>query len=104
MNYDEWLTLQNPTANAEMISVKLVNEDGNTYSQSYVVGAHSRATVDIVALVLNHLIMPNDTYKGYEVSMVVQSSDGPFVAERPMYWNTNAGGTQGGSDAIGFTG
>jgi hypothetical protein len=52
VNYDEWLTLQNPTANAEMISVKLVNEDGNTYSQSYAVGAHSRATVDIVALVL----------------------------------------------------
>jgi hypothetical protein len=30
----------------------------------------------------------------------VQSSSGPFVVERPMYWN--ASDTQGGSDVIGF--
>ena len=51
---------------------------------------------------LQHLIQPGDTYLGYEVSLTVQSNTGPFVAERPMYWNTNPSGTQGGSDVIGF--
>jgi hypothetical protein len=43
-----------------------------------------------------------DGYNGYEVSMAVQSRNGPVVVERPMYWN--ASGTQGGSDVIGFSG
>jgi hypothetical protein len=43
-----------------------------------------------------------DGYKGYEISMAVQSSSGPFVVERPMYWNASA--TQGGSDVIGYSG
>ncbi len=37
--------------------------------------------------------------------MVVQTTSvqgGPFVTERPMYWN--AAGTQGGSNIIGYTG
>ena len=42
------------------------------------------------------------TNLGYEISMAVQSSSGPFVVERPMYWN--ASGTQGGSDVIGYSG
>ena len=102
--YNEWLTLQNPTTHSETISVTLVNGDGRTTSQSYTVGAHSRYTVDITGLVAQKLIAPHDTYLGYEVSMVVQSSSGAFVAERPMYWNTNAHGTQGGSDVIGYIG
>jgi hypothetical protein len=101
-NYNEWLTLQNPTANQEMLNVTLVNGDGRTYSQSFTVAAHSRYTVDITGLVLLHLIQAGDTYLGYEVSLTVQSNSGPFVAERPMYWNTGPSGTQGGSDVIGF--
>jgi hypothetical protein len=31
----------------------------------------------------------------------VQSNTGPFVIERPMYWN--ASGTQNGSDVIGYS-
>ena len=34
--------------------------------------------------------------------MTVQTASGPFVAERPMYWN--ASNTQGGSDIIGYKG
>jgi hypothetical protein len=103
-NYDEWLTLQNPTTNQETINVTLFNEDGNTYSQDFTVVAHSRFTIDIVAIVLQNLIQSNDTFQGFEVSMVVQSSSSsPFMAERPMYWNTGSEATQGGSDAIGFT-
>jgi hypothetical protein len=45
---------------------------------------------------------------GYEVSMVVQSANNaPFVAERPMYWNTygvSSFTTQGGSDIVGYVG
>jgi len=66
------------------------------------VGAHSRYTVDMVAMVIQHMYHPSDGYNGYEISMAVRSSSGPFVVERPMYWN--ASGTQGGSDVIGFSG
>ena len=59
-------------------------------------------TVDIVNVVLHNLYRNGDGFKGFEVSMTVQTASGPFVAERPMYWN--ASNTQGGSDIIGYTG
>ena len=77
-------------------------ELAHSYSQAFTVAAHSRFTIDITGMVMLHLIQPADTYLGYEVSLTVQSNTGPFVAERPMYWNTGPGGTQGGSDIIGF--
>jgi hypothetical protein len=104
VDYDEWLTLQNPTSDPEMIFVTLLNADGRLFTQGFTVVAQSRLTVDITGMTLQHLIVPGDTFKGYEISMAVQSSDGPFVAERPMYWNTGPGGTQGGSDVIGYIG
>ncbi len=102
--YDEWLTVQNPTASSETIAVILVNGDGHNTTQQYPVGAHTRLTIDIGALVSQHLIQPGDTFRGYEVSMTVQSTSGVFVAERPMYWDTGSSGTQGGSDVIGYMG
>lgn len=106
--YNEWLTLQNPTANTETITLTLVNEYGRTYTPpSFTVLAHSRYTVDITALVVQHMVRSNDSYPAYEVSMAIQSSsNAPFVAERPMYWNTAGSSfvTQGGSDVIGYTG
>ena len=48
-----------------------------------------------------------NTGTGYEVSIVVQSSNNTlFVAERPMYWNVMGSSfpTQGGTDIIGYTG
>ena len=104
VDYDEWLTLQNPTANIETINVTLFNEDGRSFNQPFSVPGHSRFTVDITAIVLQQLIVVNDTYRGFEVSTIVQSSSGPFVAERPMYWNTGSSGTQGGSDVSGYFG
>jgi hypothetical protein len=100
--YDEWLTIQNPTGSTESITITLVNEAGGVYATSVSVGAHTRATVDITGMVINSLYHAGNGYQGFEVSMVVQSSSGPFVVERPMYWNTT--GTQGGSDVIGYTG
>jgi endoglucanase len=102
VGYDEWLTIQNPTGSAETITITLSNATGNSYTWQVTIGAHSRYTQDIVATVLQHLYHSGDGYKGFEVSMALQSNSGLFLAERPMYWN--ASGTQGGSDAIGYTG
>ena len=105
LGYDEWLTLQNPTATAEIIWVTLENALGHTLTFSLQVNAHSRATVDIVRTVLTGLYHKGDGFKGFEVSMTVQTTSvqgGPFVAERPMYWNAAA--TQGGTDIIGYYG
>ena len=103
--YDEWLTLQNPTATQETVWITLYNAVGTTYTYTVTVGPNSRATQDIVYVVLHHLYHNGDGYKGFEVSMTVQTTNvggGPVVAERPMYWN--ASNTQGGSDILGYTG
>jgi endoglucanase len=100
--YDEWLTIQNPTANTETINATLANAVGTVYTFSVQVVGHSRYTVDIVGTVIQHMYHNGDGYNGFEVSMAVQSSNGAFVVERPMYWN--ASGTQGGSDVIGYIG
>ena len=76
--------------------------EGTVYTFTVNVPAHSRSTVDIVAVVIGHLYHSGDGYQGYEVLIAVQSSSGPFVAERPMYWN--AAGTQGGSEVFGYGG
>ncbi len=103
--YNEWLTLQNPTANAENIYVTVVNGYGRSYTQAYNVPSVSRNTVDITALVEKYLVQAGDGYRGYEVSMTVQTlNKAVFSAERPMYWNTTGSTlpTQGGSDVIGY--
>ena len=105
LGFDEWLTLQNPTSSQETVWITLYNAVGTTYTYTVIVGPNSRATQDIVYVVLNKLYHNGDGYKGFEVSMTVQTtsvSGGPIVAERPMYWN--AASTQGGSDIIGYTG
>ena len=101
--FDEWLTVQNPTAKAETVWITLVNGKSNSYQFSMMVGGHTRATVNLNEVVVQHLLHPNDGVGGYEISMTVQTTDGSvFVAERPMYWNYS--GTQGGSDIIGYIG
>jgi hypothetical protein len=105
VGYDEWLTLQNPTANAETIWITLYNAVGTTYTTSVSVPGQSRATEDITGMVIRSLYHNGDGFKGYEVSMTVQTTatqGGPFVAERPMYITT--GGIQAGTDIIGYTG
>lgn len=100
VGYDEWLTIQNPTANSETITITLANAKSSVYTFSITVVSRSRFTVDIVGTVIQHLYHNRDGYNGYEVSMAVQSNSGPFIAERPMYWS--AAGSQGGSDVIGY--
>lgn len=100
--YNQWLTLQNPTASDETMNVVMVNGYGRVYRPlGIVVHAHSRYTMDVTALVLQNMVQAGDDHRGYEVSMTI-SSGAAFVAERPMYWNTGSAGTQGGSDVIGY--
>ena len=104
--YNEWLTLQNPTANAETIYVTMVNGLGTVKTQAIPVGAHTRSTFDVTAFVRNNMAVSGNVHS-YEVSMTVQTLDGSqFVAERPMYFNTAGSSlpTHGGTDAFGYAG
>jgi hypothetical protein len=105
--YNEWLTLQNPTAAPETIYITLVNGNQQTFTENVKVVANSRFTVDITALVLT-AFNPGTSTTANSVSMTVQTlnNGGVFVAERPLYWNTagTAFVTQGGSDILGYPG
>ena len=103
--YNEWITLQNPTANTETLALTVVNEYGRSYEQDIPVTAKTRQTVDITDMVRQHLLQAGDDFRGYQVSTSVQvkTAGDTFVAERPMYFNTKQG-NQGGSDVIGFMG
>jgi len=105
--YDEWLTLQNPTGSTESITITLVNQYGYSYSPApIIVAPHSRSTFYVTGVVKKYMIKPGqDPRFAFAVSMSVKSAPGVFfVAERPQYWNTGGGGTQGGSDVIGYVG
>jgi hypothetical protein len=71
------------------------------------VAANSRFTLDVTALV-QQVFTPGTNSAANSVSMAVQTTNGsPFVAERPMYWNTSGVSsfvTMGGSDVIGYVG
>lgn len=107
VGYNEWLTVQNPTATNITIKVTIVNGYGRVYIAQFPVVAHSRFTQDIAALVIANLAHAGDDHRGYEVSMTVQSLNGtPITVERPMYWNTSGASfpSIGGSDVIGYVG
>jgi len=91
--FKEWLSLDNPTSNACQVYTFTMNVLG-----------HSRATADIVAIMLQHLCPSGSPTPCFEVSMTVQTinNGGAFVTERPMYFNV--AGEQGGTDTIGYIG
>ncbi len=105
--YNEWLTIQNPTASQEAIYVTLVNGLGQSNVTSYAVAAHSRFTLDIASLI-QQAFQPGTNSSANSVSMTVQTlnNGGVFVAERPMYYNTNGSAfpAQGGTDIVGYVG
>jgi hypothetical protein len=108
VGYNEWLTIQNPTANQETITVTLVNGLGQSSVQTYQVAAHSRFTQDIANLI-QQVFNPGTNSQANSVSMTVQTlnNGGVFVAERPMYYNTNGVSpfaVQGGTDIVGYIG
>ena len=104
LGYNHWLTVQNPTNNAETITIVMINSLGNSRMVTLSVGNNSRSTFDVTAYVRANMAIIGNT-KSYEISMTVSGS-GPFVTERPMYFNTSSSNfpTQGGTDAFGYSG
>ncbi len=94
--FDEWLSLQNITGKRELLTLTLVHA-GQTASYQCYLPPHGRGTISINQLL--RLLGQRDQ-AGYDVSLIVRSDGGAFVAERPMYWNM--AGSQGGSDVIGY--
>ncbi len=104
--YNDWITIQNPTGAAETISITLVNGMGQSYVQNVPVAANARFTEDIASLVQSTFHASSNINLN-EFSMTVQTTNGAvFVAERPMYFNTNGSSfaVQGGDDILGYVG
>ena len=91
--FDEFLTLQNPTGNAETVTISLYTTQP-AKQVTRVLQPYSRSTESINGLLSN----PGSL----SVSVSVQSTSGPIVAERPMYFTY--GSSKGGTDVHGFTG
>jgi hypothetical protein len=105
--YNDWLTIQNPTTNAETITITIVNGLGQSNVQTVTVPANARFTEDIASLVQS-VFNAGTNSNANSFSMTVQALNGAvFVAERPTYFNTNGlsgFGVQGGGDIIGYVG
>ena len=97
-DFQEFLTVQNPTNNAEVASISL-SANKTTRQASMSLLPHSRNTLDINRFLA---LPPGLPSSNYEVAMTVQAQAGVIVAERPMYFISGA--YQGGTDMIGFTG
>lgn len=104
--YNQWLTIQNPTNAPETLTMTMVNGLGQRNTQTFTVGANSRYTQDISAVV-QRVFNAGTNSAANSVSMTVTAANGAyFVAERPMYWNTTGLSfvTTGGGDVIGYVG
>ena len=107
LDYNEWLTVQNPNTTAETIYITISNGSSKTQTFTEQMAANSRLTVDITQQVLGFFHPSGTDTSGNAITMTVQTLDGkPIVAERPEYWNTSnkTFQTQGGSDVFGYTG
>jgi kumamolisin len=103
-SFTEFLTLQNPTANTETISVTLFTNTLVFQFQASVT-ANTRKTFNI-----NQILNPVNGGAGTSVSITVQATQNKavIVSERPMYFiygiNGISGTINGGTDVIGYTG
>ncbi|MBU4179045.1 MAG: hypothetical protein KJ625_03775, partial [Actinobacteria bacterium] len=88
--FEEWICLMNPGEADATVQVTYMMEDGSTTSDSVLVEARSRETVDVAARV----------GPGRDVSALVES-DVPVVAERPMYFSYGEGMWDGGHNCPG---
>lgn len=107
--YFAWMTLLNPTANAETVNVTVVNELGRSFTQAVPLAAHSRFTLDLDKLVQKHLVQSGDGSQAYAIWETAQSTPGAFfVAERIVLQNTTISGLtnpiQAGADVFGYAG
>ena len=107
LDYNEWLTVQNPNTTTETITITISNGSSKTQTFTENMAGNSRLTVDITQQVLNFFHPSSTDIYGNAITMTVQTLDGhPIVVERPEYWNTTnkTFQTQGGSDVFGYTG
>ncbi|HVB25566.1 MAG TPA: S53 family peptidase [Ktedonobacteraceae bacterium] len=103
--FQEYVTLQNPTNNAEEVALTFF-ADGFIMQQQASLPAHSRTTFS-VNNIINPIVgayPPPPGGSSHSVSMTVQalSVGAVIVVERPLYFGY--GSDQGGTDVIGFTG
>ncbi|HET9918444.1 MAG TPA: S53 family peptidase, partial [Ktedonobacteraceae bacterium] len=96
-DFQEFLTLENPNAQAAQVRVQYLLEGGTGPAITHSVPPQSRLTVSVNG----DLRVPyNGT--GHSLSMVVTSTNGVgIVAERPMYFNWH--GISSGTDTLGAT-
>ena len=102
-SFQEYITLQNPTANDETVAITMF-VDTYVLQEQVIVKARSRQTVSV-----NKYVVPiaqaynNMQANSYAVSLTVQAlgTNAKIVAERPMYFNFH--GEPGGTDVLGYT-
>ncbi len=87
--FQEYLSLGNPDTQTAYAQITYMFSDGSSQQQEVSIEAHSRATVDVNAIVGS----------GRDVSVRVVSGQA-IVVERPMYFDY-AGSWTGGSDTLG---
>jgi outer membrane protein assembly factor BamB len=79
-NFQEWLCLMNPEGEDTTARVTYMLSDGSTETADVPLAANSRTTIDVNA----------EIGEGHDVSVTVTSDD-PVVAERPVYFQYDAG-------------
>jgi hypothetical protein len=89
-NFNEWLCLQNPGADAANVTITYYPKSGTPSTKPWIVPPNSRLTVNV----------NDDAGSNLEISAKV-SSDKPIIAERPMYF-AYQGAWTGGHDVMGF--
>lgn len=99
--FSEYLTLQNPTANPEVVAITLFAD--NMIIEKEVTLQPTSRTTFLINDIINPIVSAYPAPGSHNVSMVIQAfNGGKVIAERPMYFNY--GGDLGGTDVIGFTG
>ncbi|HEY5493160.1 MAG TPA: hypothetical protein VIK15_01085 [Candidatus Anoxymicrobiaceae bacterium] len=88
--FDEWLTLENPSAVAATATLDYMPNNGPVMTQKVNLPANSRVTVDVSLFV----------GRGRDVSVEIWGDRG-IIVERPMYFNYNGAWT-GGHDLVGL--
>jgi len=95
-SFSEFITLQNPTGNDELVMVTFYTPT-NAYQELVKVTAHSRSTIDV-----NKDLAAKGASGAVSTLVQAQGTGAVLVAERPQYFVFNGG--QGGTDVIGYTG
>lgn len=90
VNFQEYILVQNPNDEVANVIVQFMNDKGRLTTVERTVGARSRATIDVNAVLYKESISARVT------------SDQPLIVERPMYFNYKSA-WNGGHDVIGAT-